>query len=596
MRDTETVLGIIRNRGSRGLPLEDVYRQLYNPNLYLYAYGRIYRNAGATTPGTTPETVDGMSLAKIGRIIEDIRYERYRWTPVKRTYIPKKGGKLRPLGLPTWSDKLVQEVMRLILEAYYDVQFSDRSHGFRPKRGCHSALTEVYHGWVGSKWLIEGDIRGCFDALDHTILVSILAEKIHDNRFLGLVRSLLKAGYLEEWRYHDTLSGSPQGGIVSPILANIYLDKLDRFVEGVLCPAYNRGELRRINPPYRRLRNQRQRLKKRGRSEEARALFRQMQQLPTVDPADPDYRRLRYVRYADDTLLGFVGPKHEAEEIKRRLKEFLLQELKLDLSEDKTLITHATSQAARFLGYEIAVLNDDVRRDRRGYRSINGQIGLTVPRSVTQGACLRYRRHGKPVHRAERLHNAAYDIVVQYQAEYRGLVQYYQLAYNLHCFNRLKWVMEQSLTKTLAHKGRISVNTVYERYRVTLQTEFGTTPGLRIVVERGGGKKPLVATWGGIPLRRQMRAILTDRPLTTYTGRTELVQRLLADHCELCGSREFVQVHHVRALKDLRKAGRPERPAWVQAMAARRRKTLVVCRECHAAIHAGRPTRRGSAE
>jgi len=216
MRDTETVLGIIRDRGSRGLPLEDVYRQLYNPNLYLYAYGRIYRNAGATTPGTTPETVDGMSLAKIGRIIEDIRYERYRWTPVKRTYIPKKGGKVRPLGLPTWSDKLVQEVMRLILEAYYDVQFSDRSHGFRPKRGCHSALTEVYHGWVGSKWLIEGDIRGCFDALDHTVLVSILAEKIHDNRFLGLIRALLKAGYLEEWRYHDTLSGSPQGGIITP--------------------------------------------------------------------------------------------------------------------------------------------------------------------------------------------------------------------------------------------------------------------------------------------------------------------------------------------------------------------------------------------
>jgi len=384
--------------------------------------------------------------------------------------------------------------------------------------------------------------------------------------------------------------------VVSPILANIYLDKLDRFVEGVLCPAYNRGERRRINPPYLRLRSQRQRLKKRGHSEEARALFRQMQQLPSLDPADPDYRRLHYVRYADDTLLGFIGPKHEAEEIKRRLKEFLLQDLKLELSEEKTLITHAASQAARFLGYEIAVLNDDVKRDRRGYRSINGQIGLTVPHAVAQDACTRYLLHGKPVHRTELLHNAAYDIVVQYQAEYRGLVQYYQMAYNLHRFNRLKWVMEQSLTKTLAHKGRVSVDTVYERYRATLQTEFGTSPGLRIVVERGDGKKPLVATWGGIPLRRQMTAILTDQPPATYAGRSELVQRLLADHCELCGSRESVQVHHVRALKDLRKVGRPERPAWVRVMAARRRKTLVVCRECHAAIHAGRPTRRNSAE
>jgi len=399
MRDTDTVLGIIRNRGSRGLPLENLYRQLYNPNLYLTAYGRIYRNAGATTPGTIAETVDGMSLAKIDTIIEALRFERYRWTPVKRTYIPKKNGKLRPLGLPTWSDKLLQEVLRLLLEAYYDVQFSDRSHGFRPRRGCHTALTEIYHGWVGTKWLIEGDIRGCFDNLDHTVLVSILAENIHDHRFLALIRSLLAAGYLEDWRFHETLSGSPQGGIVSPILSNIYLDKLDRFVEEMLCPTYQQGERRCPNPAYVRLRSQRQRLKKQGHYEEARALFRQMQQLPSLDPADPDYRRLRYVRYADDTLLGFIGPRHEAEAIKRQLQAFLRDTLKLELSEEKTLITHAASQAARFLGYEIAVLTDDEKRDRRGYRSINGQIGLTAPSTVAQDACRRYMRHGKAVHR-----------------------------------------------------------------------------------------------------------------------------------------------------------------------------------------------------
>jgi len=498
--------------------------------------------------------------------------------------------------MPTWSDKLLQEVLRLLLEAYYDVQFSDCSHGFRPGRGCHTALTEIYHGWVGTKWLIEGDIRGCFDNLDHTVLMSILAENIHDHRFLALIRSLLAAGYLEDWRFHETLSGSPQGGIVSPILSNIYLDKLDRFVEEVLCPTYQQGERRRLNPAYVRLRSQRQRLKKQGHYEEARALFRQMQQLPSLDPADPDYRRLRYVRYADDTLLGFIGPRHEAEAIKHQLQAFLRDTLKLELSEEKTLITHAASQAARFLGYEIAVLTDDEKRDRRGYRCINGQIGLTVPSTVAQDACRRYMRHGKAVHRTELTHNAAYDIVVQYQAEYRGLVQYYQLAYNLHRFNRLKWVMEQSLTKTLAHKLRTTVRTVYARYHAALQTEFGATPGLRVTVERGEGHRPLVAVWGGIRLRRQMTAVLTDRPTRPFAGRSELVQRLLAEQCELCGSRDTVQVHHVRALKDLRGVGRRERPAWVKMMAARRRKTLVVCRACHTAIHAGRPTGHGHAE
>jgi retron-type reverse transcriptase len=196
MRNAETVLGVLRDRGRRGLPLERLYRLLFNPHLYLIAYGRLYSNQGATTPGATGETVDGMSLGKIGRIIDALRHERYRFQPVKRVYIPKKTGKLRPLGLPSWSDKLVGEVIRLLLEAYYEPQFSDRSHGFRPRRGCHTALTEVAHNWTGTTWFIEGDISDCFGSLDHEILLSTLAEKIHDNRFLRLLRNMLQAGYL----------------------------------------------------------------------------------------------------------------------------------------------------------------------------------------------------------------------------------------------------------------------------------------------------------------------------------------------------------------------------------------------------------------
>jgi retron-type reverse transcriptase len=163
LQSAETVLGILRERGRRGLPCNELYRQMFNPELYLVAYGRIYSNKGSMTPGTTTETADGMSLDKIHKITELMRHERYRFSPVKRVMIPKKNGKLRPLGLPGWSDKLVGEVMRLLLEAYYEPQFSDRSHGFRPKKGCHTALREVANTWMGTTWLIESDISDCLD-------------------------------------------------------------------------------------------------------------------------------------------------------------------------------------------------------------------------------------------------------------------------------------------------------------------------------------------------------------------------------------------------------------------------------------------------
>jgi retron-type reverse transcriptase len=214
MQNAHTYLGLIRERGKAGLPLERVYRQLFNRELYLMAYGKIYRNKGAMTSGSTDETADGMSLDKIDTLIEALQYERYRWTPVRRVYIEKKHStKQRALGLPTWSDKLVQEVIRLILDAYYEPQFSRWSHGFRPEKGCHTALRDIYQTWAGTIWYIEGDISACFDSLDHAILLSILAEKIHDTRFLRLMGELLDAGYLEDWKYHLTLSGSPQGGI-----------------------------------------------------------------------------------------------------------------------------------------------------------------------------------------------------------------------------------------------------------------------------------------------------------------------------------------------------------------------------------------------
>ena len=218
MQSAETVLGVLRERGRRGLPVERLYRQLFNPQWYLLAYGKLYSNRGAMTPGADGETVDGMALAKIDRIIDALRHERYRFKPAKRVYIPKKNGKRRPLGLPTWADKLVGEVVRMLLQAYYEPAFSPHSHGFRPGRGCHTALREVTNTWKGTAWFVEGDIARCFDTLDHRVMAETLSEKIHDNRFLRLLRNMLQAGYLEDWRYHETPSGVPQGGVVSPIL------------------------------------------------------------------------------------------------------------------------------------------------------------------------------------------------------------------------------------------------------------------------------------------------------------------------------------------------------------------------------------------
>jgi group II intron reverse transcriptase/maturase len=589
LQSAETVLSVIRERGRRGLPLERLYRQLFNKELFLLAYGRIYANKGAMTPGVTRETVDGMSLAKIDRIIAALRAESYRWSPARRVYIPKKIGK-RPLGMPPWSDKLVAEVVRLLLEAYYDVQLSDRSHGFRPGRGCHAALDEVVSVWKGTHWFIEGDISDCFGSFNHSIMLSTLAEKIHDGRFLQLIDRMLKAGYLEDWQWHDTLSGCPQGGVASPIMSNVYLDRFDRFVEQQLIPEYTRGKRRRTHRAYEDVENRIARARRRGDREAVRALRRERRTLPSQDPNDPGYRRLRYVRYCDDFLLGFAGPKHEVEEIKTRIRTFLREELKLELSEPKTLITHAASQAARFLGYEIKAQHADTKITRNR-RAVNGAIGLFVPKTVIRDRCARYMSKGKPAMRGPLLHDEDFTIVAKYGSEYRGFVQYYLLAQDVSRLGVLRWVMETSMLKTLAAKHKSTVTKMARRYKATTDTPDGRRTCFQATVQRDDGRKPLVARFGGIPLKRQRTAVLTDRrPVMATTRRNELIHRLLAGQCEMCEGRTGLQVHHVRKLADLNKPGRPERPPWVRLMATRKRKTLVVCERCHQDIHAGRST------
>jgi group II intron reverse transcriptase/maturase len=585
MQTAEVVLGVLRERGKKGLPCDELYRQLFNRHLYLLAYGRIYSNQGAMTPGVSQETADGMSLEKIDAIIEAMRHERYRFSPARRTYIPKKNGKLRPLGLPTWSDKLVGEVVRLLLEAYYEPQFSDHSHGFRPGRGCHTALRKVADTWKGTTWFIEGDISDCFSSLDHEIMIKILAEKIHDNRFLRLIRNMLTAGYLEDWQWNATLSGCPQGGVCSPILSNIYLHKLDEYVEKVLIPQHTQGKARRENPAYQGLRNRLAWARHRGDRAKAHNLRRQMRSIPSKDPQDPGYRRLRYSRYADDHLLGFTGPKVEAEAIKAQLAQFLGDELALELNAEKTLITHARTRAARYLGYELIVQHND-NKITNGRRSVNGAVALRVPLDVIKAKRAPYRRRGKPWHRSAMQNLDDYDIVKIYGAEFRGIVQYYLLAVDVWRLAALQWDAQTSMLKTLAAKHQSTVVKMAAKHRAKISTPHGLRTCYEARIERSG-KQPLVARFGGIPLKRNKEAVLVDQvPKERAYPRKELIMRLVRSRCELCEDTGTVVVHQVRKLASLVDHGEGQ-PAWAALMARKRRKTLVVCRPCHDVIHYG---------
>lgn len=589
MRNAETILAVIRKQGQRGQSVKNVYRLLYQRDLYLHAYGKLYRNHGAMTEGATSETVDGMSLEKIDKIITLLRNEQYRWTPVRRVYIPKKNKKLRPLGLPKWSDKLLQEVVRVILEAYYEPKFSKNSHGFRPKRGCHTALRGVIRKGSGTKWFIEGDISACYDKIDHSILLEILGESFQDNRFIRLLKGLLTAGYLEDWKFNKTYSGVPQGSIIGPILSNIVLDRLDKYVEEQLIPDYTRGKMREMNPDYHRLNWQALRLEKKNGGKRAHELRKQMQNMPSKNPNDSNFRRLWYVRYADDFLLGLIGPKNEGVEIKNKVANFLCNDLKLALNSEKTLVTHARDKKAKFLGYEIHALHNNRKHDHQKRRCINGIIGLRIPLYVKREMCNKYKKHGKPVHMLQRINEEAYSIVTQYQAEYRGIVQYYRMAYNLSSLGEFKHVMEQSLVQTLARKYKTTCTKIYKRYGTHIETEEGKRRVILVRYEREPPKKPLIAYFGGISQKWDKQASINDKPPPmVLRNRNELVQRLLAQECELCGSHDNVEVHHIRKLADLKEEGRTVQAEWKRHMSKRQRKTLIVCRACHNDIHHGR--------
>ena len=272
--------------------------------------------------------------------------------------------------MPSPRDKIVQECIRLILEAIYESSFHENSHGFRPMRSCHTALRSLKHNWVGTKWVLKIDIAKCFEQINHHRLLDILRERIQDDRFINLIRRFLKAGYLENWVYHQSYSGTPQGSVLSPILTNVYLDKLDWQLAGI-CEQHSQGKYRKQSGQKVRLMEERKRLLEQGEIEpetreqlqpELAEMNRRILATPAADYQDAGYTRVKFLRYADDVVIGVIGQKKLAEQVKSEVAKYLQEELKLQLNEEKTQIIHPASEKARFLGYDFKAASPRMRR------------------------------------------------------------------------------------------------------------------------------------------------------------------------------------------------------------------------------------------
>lgn len=608
MRNPKNVLESLTSKAANeDYHYKRLYRNLYNPEFFLLAYERIQAKPGNMTAGNDGNTIDGMSMKRIDSLIQKLKDFSYQPKPARRTYIPKANGKMRPLGIPAFDDKLVQEVVRMILESIYEPTFQNSSHGFRPKRSCHTALQYIKRNYTGVKWFVEGDIKGCFDNVDHHVLVRILRRRIKDEYFISLIWKFLKAGYMEDWVYHNTYSGTPQGSLISPILANIYLNELDVFM-AKYAESFNCGKGRKINPAYKKpldVRRGKQEWLKRNSTKiseekrqkvmaEIRELNNYLSTVPYSDPMDTEYKRVVYVRYADDFLIGVIGSKEDAKQVKTDVGEFIKEQLHLEMSPEKTLITHG-NDFARFLGYLVTVSREQNRtRTKNGFtrRTYVGKVKLYVPKEKWLNRLLSYgalkisydKAHGnkevwEPVRRPGLIRLDDIEILNQYNAEVRGMYNYYRLANNATVLNAFVYVMKYSMYKTFAGKYRTSMRKIIRKYcrNKDFTVSYQTKSGTKSVVFYNQG------------VRRNDKVIATENP--DIIGRTNenrrytrLTDRLQGHVCEFCGAEtEDIEIHHIRKLKDL--SGRAE---WERHMIARKRKTMALCHSCHVKLHNGK--------
>ncbi len=573
-----------------------LYRYLLRPDLYFIAYQKLYSNNGAATEGVDRDTADGFSEAKVEKLIASLADESYCPKPSRRIYLKKPNGKRRPLGIPSFSDKLVQEVLRMVLEAVYEPIFLETSHGFRPGKSCHTALCYARYNLNGTRWFIEGDIKGCFDNISHEVLIRCIQKKIKDARLMKLIHKFLKAGYLEDFVYHNTYSGCPQGGIISPILANIYLHELDLYV-AELSKGFQKPYKSRITAEYSRLSGRMTRVKQKikkaeeaGNMAEKERLLKELkklrsQLLKTPCKSQTD-KEIKYVRYADDFIIGVRGSREDCEEIKRKLSCFIRDSLKMELSEEKTLITHSNTYA-RFLGYDMRIRRSNViKPNGRGttQRTMSNHMELAVPLGdkiqpfLFKHGVVKQKENGElePVHRNDLLRLTDLEIVSAYDAELRGICNFYYLAGNFYKLNYMSYLMEYSCLKTLAFKHRCTIGKIKEKFS-------DKKGGWCIPYETKKGMKHLyLSKHSDCAKGKEASDTIPGMTMIHKHTRSTFESRLKAKTCELCGcteSRQF-EIHHVNKLKNLK-----GKEPWEVMMIAKRRKTMVVCYECHKKIH-----------
>jgi group II intron reverse transcriptase/maturase len=563
------------------------------------AYERLKSIAGNMTRGTDGSTLDETSLESLGELCASIKDERYSPVAVKRKFIPKANGKLRPLGIPSPRDKLVQEMVRLVLESIYDADlpvFDDASHGFRANRGCHSALHE-YSKWNSLKWVIEGDIVGFFDNIDHHILISLLRKKIKDERFIRLIWKFLRTPVLhDDGKLEHPIKGTPQGGVISPFLANIYLHEFDLWVRS-LQTRLNKGKSRRDpNPAWRALTRRRLYiLKQTGgvETQETKLLRDQADKLPSVNPVDPNFCRVYYVRYADDWLIGISGNKALALDIKSKADAFLKETLKLSLSDEKTLITHATTEVAKFLGFRLSVSDGSREGTRRmavhnGHRvSIRRTVSSKVRIAAPTGELLDRLKLGgfcrtkgdNPFFPCSKKNFVAledHDIVMRFNSIWRGIYNYYAVANNASYLKRVRYVLQYSCLMTLAHKHRMRLPKVIAKHGVDARVKYLSSKGEEREVTLW---KPLSGKWQ-LPL---LRSDPPDPETIIATQARRMTRTSLTRCCVVCNT-SGVQMHHIR---QLRIGNKSITRGFNRVMSAINRKQVPLCRPCHGKVHRG---------
>lgn len=588
----------------------DLYKLVMKEDVLITAYEMMKSEAGNMTKGVTGETLDGFSKSKIHNLTRRLKDESFYFSPARRVEIPKANGKTRPLGIAPPSEKVVQYAMKMVLEAIFEPTFSDDSHGFRPKRGCHSALQNVRSTWTGVTWIVEGDIKSFFDEIDHHRLIEILRTRIEDERFINLVWKALRAGYVVNGVFHSTEIGSPQGSIVSPMLANIYLDVFDQKVND-WKEEYAQGHQNRApeSKEYKRLQNRMKKIRKmvkhldNGNSLETckgvggdinatrKGLIAEIRQLKqemlNTNAREGGWIRLKYIRYADDWMIGVIGDKELARSLKEEAKNFLSEDLKLRLSEEKTHITHARSELAVFLGTTIKMSSGEVQNGSRQGTPYKRRTGVGKPilkipmrkildNLAKEGYCTKDTYD--PKHKSTLQNLDDWDIIARYNAVFRGIYNYYSFSANKYKLGRVFYILQFSCAKTLCGKHRIkSVRKLMKRRGKLLVTK-------RIVK----GETKSISLFKPDSMRTTPDLFLTEREpapmeklFAKYFNRRS--KSALGMDCCICGSDDRIQMHHVR---HIRKMGEKVK-GFTRVMASVNRKQIPVCHECHWHIHRG---------